>query len=189
MARLLEAALEPARYKHSLNVMDESVRLAKLHGLDVEKARIAGLVHDCGREVKKKDSAAAAEKLGLSVLPVERSQPILLHAPIGAVLAREKYGITDKDILKAVALHTTGGRGMGGLDMVVFVADLIEPGRTQPGVARVRELAGVDLELATLEALRSTMDYLLANGFLLHPACLECWNDILLKRERGFADK
>ncbi len=185
MSSVLEKELSPERYCHSVNVMKECVRLAKIFSVDEEKARIAGLLHDCGRAVKKKDSAAKAEEIGIKVLPIEVRQPILLHAPLGVHIAREQYGIKDSEILSAIALHTTGGPNMAPLDMVVFVADMIEPGRTQPGVELVRSLAVKSLELAMLASLESTISYLLQKRLLIHPVCIDCWNDLLLKREQG----
>ena len=188
MAALLEKELGPERYRHSVNVMEECVRLAGIFAVDEEKARIAGLLHDCGRVVKKKDSAVTAGKIGLQVSPLEISQPILLHAPLGGHIAKERYGIEDQEILRAITLHTTGGKGMNALDMVVFIADLIEPDRTQPGVEIVRALALQSLEAAMLAGIHFTVEYLLQNHLLVHPHCIECWNELLLRKEQGFLE-
>lgn len=184
MNALLQKSLSEKRYEHSVNVMHEAVILAEHYNVDVKKARIAGLLHDCGREVESKDAAAFAQKIGLSVSLIEKAQPVLLHAPIGRHIAQEKYGITDKSILESIAKHTTGSRGMDALAMIVFLADLIEPGRENKGVSRLKRLAAQDLELAMLAALKMSIEYLLQSGRYIHPSCIDCWNYLLSGRDR-----
>ena len=184
MSALLKKSIGAKRYKHSVNVMHEAVKLAKRFGVAVEKARVAALLHDCGREIEKKHSALEVKKRGISVLPEDIAQPVLLHAHLGVDIAREKYGVTDEEILRSIALHTTGDRGMTPLDMVVFLADAIEPDRTQVGVEKVRLLAQESLELATLEAIKNAMHYLVSEGLLIHPSSISCWNDLVLRSEQ-----
>jgi len=64
--------------------------------------------------------------------------PLVLHAPAGAVIAKQHYGVSDPAILRAIAWHTTGAPGMGHLAMIIFLADYCEPGRHFRGVGRVR---------------------------------------------------
>ena len=127
---LLEAAddyarerLSDKRYEHTVRVAETARRLAKLHGLDQEKARLAGLLHDTAREIGKEELLRVAEEDGLSVGDFERERPILLHGPVAAELAREDLGVEDVEILDAVRAHTTGEPGMGLLVLALFVAD------------------------------------------------------------------
>lgn len=181
MDALLKASLPPKRYEHSVNVMHEAVVLAEHHGLDLEKARLAGLLHDCGREIPNREAAREAKAMTLSVSPLEEAQPVLLHARMGAEIARSKYFVTDEEILKAISLHTTGGKDMSKFDAVIFLADCTEPARTQKGADRVRRLARSNMNLAMLTALKYNMEYLLNEQHYIHPNCIDCWNYFLGK--------
>ncbi|MDQ3639756.1 MAG: bis(5'-nucleosyl)-tetraphosphatase (symmetrical) YqeK [Actinomycetota bacterium] len=151
--------LSDKRYAHTLRVAETAERLAKLHGLDSERARLAGLLHDTAREVGKEELLRVAEEDGLPVGDFERERPILLHGPVAAELAREDLGMEDGEVLDAVRAHTTGDPGMGPLALALFVADKIEPGREQPGVEDLRELARVSLHRAARAALEDSVSY------------------------------
>lgn len=181
MQQLLEESLAPKRFKHSVNVYKTALELAKAHKLPVEKIAVSALLHDCGREVPTKESAAKADALGIAIDEVERSQPILLHAKLGAYYAREKYGVTDEEILDGILYHTTGAAGMSELAKVVFLADMIEPGRDFPGVEELRKAARRNLDKAMLMAYSNTMRYLLDGGLLIHPHCIDGYNELIMK--------
>ncbi len=159
--------LSDKRYAHTLRVAETTERLAKLHGLDPDKSRLAGLLHDTAREIGKQELLRVAEEDGLPVGAFERKRPILLHGPVAAKLARKDLGVTDGDVLDAVRLHTTGEPGMGPLALALFVADKIEPGREQPGVEDMRDLAPVSLHRAARAALEDSISY---NERRDHPA-------------------
>lgn len=180
MQQLLEKSLAPKRYKHSVNVYLTAMELGKDHKLPLEKIAVSALLHDCGREVPTKESVAKAQELGLDVDEVERNQPILLHAKLGVYYAKEKYGVTDKEILDGILYHTTGTAGMSKLAKVVFLADMVEPGRDFPGVEELRHLARKNLDKAMLKAYSNTIEYLLAGGQLIHPHCIDGYNELLL---------
>ena len=180
MKQLLEKSLAPKRYKHSLNVYETALKLAKAHKLPEEKIAVSALLHDCGREVPTKESVAKAKELGIAVDEVEREQPILLHAKLGVYYAKEKYGVTDKEILDGILYHTTGKNNMTQLAKVVFLADMIEPGRDFPGLEELRKLAQKNLDKAMLKAYSNTIEYLLAGAQLIHPHCIDGYNELLL---------
>jgi predicted HD superfamily hydrolase involved in NAD metabolism len=151
--------LSDKRYAHTLRVAETAERLAKLHGLDPERARLAGLLHDTAREVGKEELLRVAEEDGLPIGDFERERPILLHGPVATKLAREYLGMEDGEILDAVRVHTTGEPGMVPLALALFVADKIEPGREQPGVEDLRERASVSLHRAARAALEDSISY------------------------------
>ena len=96
----------------------------------------------------------------------------MLHAPAGAVLARMAYGVTDDAVLRAIRLHCTGDADMALLDMIVYLADLTEPGRAFPGVQRYREALSLGPEGAMRAALAGVIAHLRAQGQAVHPASL-----------------
>jgi predicted HD superfamily hydrolase involved in NAD metabolism len=151
--------LSDKRYAHTMRVAETAEHLAKLHGLDPERARLAGLLHDTAREIGKEELLRVAGEDGLPVGDFERERPILLHGPVAAKLAREDLGVEDGEILDAVRAHTTGEPGMGPLALALFVADKIEPGREQSGVEDLRELAPASLHHAAKAALEDSISY------------------------------
>ena len=177
---LLEAAknyvrerLSAKRYAHTLRVADTVERLAKIHGIDPKKARLAGLLHDAAREVGKEELLRAAGEDGLTVDDFECERPILLHGPVAAEFARRDLGVKDGEILAAVRAHTTGEPEMGPLALTLFVADKIEPEREGPGVEDLRELARNDLRRSAHAALKGSLSHNEERGRPVHPKSLE----------------
>lgn len=184
MKTLLQEALPPKRFKHSLGVYETALKMAEHYGMEKDKIAIASLLHDCGREVPTDQQVAKAEELGLEVDYVERRQPILLHAKLGAYFAEHKYGVADPEILEAIRLHSTGAPDMTALDMVVYLADLIEPGRDFDGVEKLRKACFDDLEKAMVKSYANTISYLLDNKLLIHPDCIFGYNQLLVKLKK-----
>ncbi len=164
---MLQKTLTGRRFRHTLGVRDTSERLARIHGLDAAAARVAGLLHDAAKclPVDRQRSLAA----GLAD-EGEMANPELLHAPAGARLARETFGVRDEEILSAIRCHTLGGKEMTGLMLAVFVADFIEPGREEfPGLAEARALAGTNLRAAASKCAQLTRKHLEETGRAAHP--------------------
>ena len=180
MQALLKDSIPGKRYKHSVNVYETALRLAEVHGLSKEKIAVSALLHDCGREVASKDSVTKCQELGLPIDEIEMHQPILLHAKLGVYNAMHKYGVADQEILDGIMYHTTGIDGMSKLAKVVYLADMIEPGRDFPGVEELRKLARKDLDKAMLLAYSNTICYLLEGGLLIHPHCIRGYNELIL---------
>ena len=159
--KLLEKELDPKRFEHTLGVEYTAAALAMAHGESVEKAVLAGLLHDCAKGIDDDKKISLCEKYGLPVSDIERGNPGLLHAKLGAYLAEHEYEVTDKDILGAIEWHTTGRPGMTTLEKIVFVADYIEPNRKQlPNMDLDRKLAFSDLNEAIKQILSDTLTYL-----------------------------
>ena len=178
---ILAKELRPARFRHSREVSRTAVRLAERWGVDIEKARLAGILHDCARNLKGKDLLQCAAANGLSISEIEMLQPALIHAPLGALLAERRFGVADPEILQAIRRHTTGAAQMSPLDKIIYLADCIEPGRHYPGVDELRELAQQDLNAAVLLASDHSISFVLAGGGLLHPNTVEGRNSLLLE--------
>ncbi len=178
----LKEMLKPKRYRHSLGVAESAVMLAKRHGCDEEKAYIAGLLHDAAKNISKEDSLRLCYEYGIKLNEVERRNPSLLHAPLGVEVVKREFGINDIEILSAIKCHTVGKAGMSLLDKIIYVADMIEPSRDYPGVDHLRKTAMDDIDEATLEGLKSSIEVNLKKGALIHPDSIAAWNDILIRR-------
>ena len=165
--------LSEKRYGHTLRVADTAENLARVHGLDPDRTRLAALVHDAAREKEPDEFLRLADELDLHVGEPERESPKLLHGPVAAELARRELGVEDEEVLRAVRAHTVGRAGMGPLALALYVADKIEPARDYPSVGRIRALAPRDLGEAAAEALRRVVAYNEQRGRSVHPSSRE----------------
>jgi len=165
----LQQMLSPKRFAHSIHVMEASRMLAEKYGEDLEKATLAGLIHDCARDLRNTETIVLCSKYGIIIDDIMRYRPELLHGKVGAFLARDIFGVDCPRVLTAVSEHTMGKEGMDKLCSIVFIADYIEAGRTYPGVEVIRKDAEESLEKAVVAGIDNTIGYILAKGNLLHP--------------------
>jgi len=157
MFREMKTYLKPRRIRHCLGVMHMAMLLADAYrNVPLEKARLAGLLHDCGRA-----DGAPNNALG--------------HAPAGAQKARKDFGVTDEEVLSAIRWHTTGRPGMTELEKIIYVADYIEPFRGQMvNLDKARRIAYTDLDRAVTFAAQNTVRYLQSRGEEIDPITLDC---------------
>lgn len=176
--RRVETILSSRRWEHTLGVIAAAKKLATINEVDPEQAELASLLHDWARE--REDLYFLAQAHGLITDPVEKSLPDLLHAPVASWLARHELGVDDQQVLQAVARHTIGAPGMTRLDAVVFVADMLEPGRKFSGIEELRRLADDNLQLALLQCMDRTLEHVIAQHRLIHPQTVAARNYLLL---------
>ncbi|MGE5613845.1 MAG: bis(5'-nucleosyl)-tetraphosphatase (symmetrical) YqeK [Bacillota bacterium] len=186
---ILKRMLTHRRYEHSVKVMEAAVMLAEKYGEDVEKAAVAGLVHDCAKDLKDGEVFELCEKYGITTDKIMRSQPELLHGPVGAFLARDLFGIDCPRVLDAISVHTMGRRGMDKLGSIIFIADYIEENRDYPGVGVIRTAAEESLEKAIIAGIDNTIRHVLDKGRLLHPQTVDTRNWALEKLTERNAGK
>lgn len=161
----LKKELDKGRYEHTKGVMYTAGCLAMAHGYSVEKAILAGLLHDCAKCIPNDEKIALCEKNHILIHPVEYESPYLLHAKLGAYLAEKTYGVSDPEILHAIKVHTTGEPDMNLLDKIIYIADYIEPGRDKaPNLQEVRRIAFQNLNVCMAQILRDTLMYLMSRG-------------------------
>lgn len=150
----VEARLSVKRFTHVKGVVETARTLAKRHGVLVADAELAAWLHDVAKE-QNSEQAKRMLKLSEEHAYLAHSDKIW-HAPLGAVMAKETFGIEQVDILNAIKFHTTGRVGMSDLEKVIFVADYTEPHRTFAGCEAVRALWG-DLDAAVCEILQQKL--------------------------------
>ncbi len=157
----MQVRLKPQRYLHTLGVYETAVKLARIYGVDVQKAAISALLHDCAKNMHLKEMNKICAEYPLLLTEYEKESAALLHGKAGAVIAQTVYDIKDDDIFDAIYYHTTGKPDMGLLLQIIFVADYIEPGRKNaPNLTFLRELAETDINRATAIILQDTLAYL-----------------------------
>jgi len=167
---------------HSVRVADTSAKLAALYGVDVSQARLAGLVHDWDRELGHERLVAAARDRGISVNPTELDSPYLLHARTGARAVREAFDDLPQTVIDAVEHHTIGSPEMSDLDMVIFVADMIEPKREFSAAQELRAAVGtVPLRELFARAYQRSVAHVIEKGKPLHPDTVAVWNSLVAR--------
>lgn len=163
----LKTMLTPERFLHSLGVRDTAVRLAKIYGADEKKAEIAGLLHDNAKNMDNIHERCVDLEVELDEF--EERNPALIHAKLGAETAKCEFGVSDGEIVSAIRWHTIGKPDMSLLEKIVFVADLIEPGRKFPDVEKIREIAENSIDKAFFECVTATVRVNQARGIEVHP--------------------
>lgn len=182
----LKAKLDPMRYEHSISVSFTCVALAMRYGFDLDKAELAGLLHDCAKRFTDNELIRRCEKHGLALTPEELKAPAVIHAKYGAWIAQNKYGIQDEEILSAIRCHTTAKPKMGILDKILYIADYIEPRRDKASnLAQMRYLAFQNLDQAMYEILAGTMEYLNKKTSNIHPMTQEAFAYFQNQQEAG----
>lgn len=183
---IIQARLSESRYQHSLQVAAVAREMACAFGLDENKAGLAGIVHDYAKGIPGHELLDLAREYNLLEDEVETRSPDLLHASVGAFLLSREQGLVDEEILAAVRNHTLGRVGMTDLEKVLFLADMIEPGRDFPGIERLRCLAWRDLNQGMIQAIELTLRHCMDKGRLIHPRTVLVRNNLLsaLPRDR-----
>lgn len=157
----LSKKLSVKRFDHTIGVSYTAAAMAMRYGLNVDRAAMAGLLHDCAKYMTDDELIEKCTKYGIECSETELRNGYLLHAKLGAYLSKEKYGIEDEEICSAVRYHTTGKPAMSVLEAIVFTADYIEPGRkVLPNFKLIRSMAFVDLDEAVYLILKNTLSYL-----------------------------
>ncbi len=166
----VKGTIPPKRFMHTLGVMNTAKSLAAHYQQNVGKAMLSGLLHDCAKGIPASDRISLCNQYGIEVSDAERMNTELLHAKLGRYLAMAEYDISDCEILDAILYHTTGRPKMTFLDKIIYIADYIEPGRKEaPNLAKIRELAYVDIDQCLLAILEQTLSYLKTQNEVIDP--------------------
>ena len=166
----MEKVLDPKRFEHTLGVTYTAAALAMCYQADINKAQVAGLLHDSAKCMDNDKKISICQKHNIQMNEIEKQNPFLLHAKVGSYIAMKKFGINDPDIINAILNHTTGRPGMSTLEKIIYIADYIEPGRKQaPNLTEVRKLAFQNLDDALLKILENTLSYLEESSEVIDP--------------------
>ena len=171
---MLRARLKPSRYQHTLGVAETARRLAAGCGVSPARAYLAGLLHDCAKYMDADAMRTMIRRSDIQTDNAEMAADSVLHAPVGALLARDTYGVRDPQILSAIRKHTIGDAEMSPMDALIYTADFIEPNRKPfAGLEDARALADVDIYAAMRRCAQLTCEYVRAGGAQPHPKTLK----------------
>ena len=176
----LKEILSEKRYNHSISVMNMAEELARVYGVDVVDAKIAGLLHDNAKEMSEEEMLKYAEKNNIEVTDFEMLNAKILHGKIGADIARKKYGISEQ-IAKAIEYHTTTNPEMDILAKIIYISDKIELTRKVEAfdLDAERKRAKEDLDKTLLLIIDNTTKYLIDNNKMIAVESIETRNKLL----------
>ena len=170
LQKQMKEALSEDRFEHTIGVMYTSESLAMRYGVDMTKAAVAGLLHDCAKCIPNAQKMKMCKKNDIEISEMEEKNPSLLHAKLGAFLAEDLYGVEDPEILNAIKWHTTGKPDMTMLDIIIYMADYIEPNRDKaPNLKQIRKLCFENIEEALYQVLEGTLSYLSDRPDMIDP--------------------
>ena len=181
MTSKLKNELLEKRFIHSIGVMEMAVKMAQHYGADVKKAQIAGLLHDCAKNLSKEELFEKCELYNIELDDVMRISHGLVHGLVGAEIAKREYGVDDEEIYDAIYYHTVGKPEMSLLTQIIYIADAIEENRVYDGVERIRTLAFENIDRALVSQIDSTIKSVLSKGGMLHTATVNTRNYYLRK--------
>jgi predicted HD superfamily hydrolase involved in NAD metabolism len=177
----LKEVMSEERLEHSVNTSRVARRLAIKYNYNADKAEVAGLLHDCAKDLNDEILKKMVLEHNIKVDKIIQRIPKLLHPLVGATIAGKDFNIQDPVILKAIKAHSTGTARMSLLDKIIYLSDKIEPLRDMAGVEEAREMAEKDLNRAVLMVLDRGLIYLIRKGSFIHPVSIEARNNILNK--------
>ncbi|MDO4562820.1 MAG: bis(5'-nucleosyl)-tetraphosphatase (symmetrical) YqeK [Clostridia bacterium] len=183
MLNRLKATQKESRFRHTLGVAKEAVRLAPRYGVDKQKAYVAALLHDCAKNFDETRFKEIANEYGVTLDEFAQKEKALIHAYLGAAVAYKDYGVKDAEILDAIYYHTTARANMPPLEKLIYIADMIEPGRTMPQANEIRRLVDVDLDSAIIYAIDCSIKHVIRKGRLIHPDSILARNYLIEMRE------
>ncbi|MBE6891850.1 MAG: nicotinate (nicotinamide) nucleotide adenylyltransferase [Ruminococcaceae bacterium] len=178
LLEVLKSRLNPKRFAHVLGVAETAVKYAKLYGADIEKAEIAGLLHDCTKDYSYETQLNFLKDHDVEASPEDKKEPII-HSLTAPISAEYDFGIEDKEILDSLRYHTTGRAEMTLLDRIIYVADFTEPTRNYSDVNFYREKAEKNLDEALFLGMKWIIRDKIDNNKFLHPNSIKMFNSLL----------
>ncbi|MBP0982076.1 MAG: nicotinate (nicotinamide) nucleotide adenylyltransferase [Oscillospiraceae bacterium] len=150
----LRSRLSRERFTHTLNVASEALRLAETYGENGDEAYLAGLLHDCCKEIPHEEMLNIIENSDIIINQSFKDSPKIWHGFAAAQFIQDEFSIYNSEIIEAVRYHTTGRGEMSRIEEIIYLADLVSADRHYNGVEALRAKAYRSIEEAMLEALQ-----------------------------------
>lgn len=177
--KIVSENLSNERFDHTVRVLNQARELASHYNVKTYEVELAAIFHDYAKEFDDVylKNYIIEHRLDERLLLFHKE---LWHGPVASHILKTKYNITENEILNAVYYHTTGRANMDNVELIIFVADYIEPKRRFPGVEKVRRIAFEDIRKAALISLKNTIPYLIQKGATIFPDTFYAYNDLTL---------
>lgn len=172
ITEFLKGRLQEKRFKHSLGVMEMAQRLANKHNVNEDDARIAGLLHDCAKNMSNEELIQYCRDNNIEIDEIKLQSPGILHSDVGADIAKKRFNVSD-EVVESIRYHTLASENMSDLDKILYISDLIEEGRTLEGLEPIREMAFINLDKALVMSLEYCMENVKQVGKNIHPQSIE----------------
>ena len=188
MIEKLKSTQKERRFTHTLGVAAEAERLAEKYGVDKNKARLAGLLHDCAKNLDEKSGeefSAICTKYGVTLDELAKKERALIHAFLGAAVAYKDYGVDDHEVLEAIYYHTTARANMTPLEKIIYIADMTEPNRELEQSKEIRRLAEESVDEALIYAIGCSIKHVIRKGTLIHPDSIHALNYLIETRREN----
>lgn len=178
---IIKQRLNPYRFNHSVCVAKCAEKLAEIYNADVQKAYVAGILHDIMKNTPDKEQLDYLKKHNVVLTETELSNPKLYHAISGAYYVKNELKIEDREIIDAIRFHTTGRAKMSLLEKVIYVADFISDDRDYNGIGEIRQAAYRSLEEAMMIGLEFSIQEITQKKQTLHPDSVDAYNELILE--------
>ena len=155
------------RFYHSKCVMDRCEKIAKMIGFDVDTAKKVGIAHDIAKEMPDEEKIKYCIDNNIEIDDIEKQKTILLHAKIGADIARKKFGFSES-MAKAIEAHTTGLPNMDILAKILLVADCTSDERGFPDIDYTNQLLQNNIDEAVLYILDKKIEIQIKRHETMH---------------------
>ena len=185
LKEIVKSKMSLKRFTHTLGVVEMSEKLAKIHNADIEKCKVAALLHDICKEMDMEYIKNICKNNFMNELSEEDLENNeILHGFAGAYYVKNELGIDDKEILSAIKYHTVGEKNMTLVEKIVYIADAIEYGRNYPSVVKIREETYKNLDRGILMEIEHKEKYLESIGKKSHPNTDELKKEILKELDK-----
>ena len=180
LKEIVKSKMSLKRFTHTLGVVEMSEKLAKIYNADIEKCKVAALLHDICKEMNMEYIKNICKNNFMNELSEEDLENNeILHGFAGSYYVKTELGINDKEILNAIKYHTIGAKNMTLVEKIVYIADAIEYGRNYPSVVEIREETFKNLDKGILMEIEHKEKYLESIGKKSHPNTYKFKKEIL----------
>ncbi|EUB39172.1 MULTISPECIES: bis(5'-nucleosyl)-tetraphosphatase (symmetrical) YqeK [Fusobacterium] len=180
LKEIVKSKMSLKRFTHTLGVVEMSEKLAKIYNADIEKCKVAALLHDICKEMDMEYIKNICKNNFINELSEEDLENNeILHGFAGSYYVKTELGINDKEILNAIKYHTIGAKNMTLVEKIVYIADAIEYGRNYPSVVEIREETFKNLDKGILMEIEHKEKYLESIGKKSHPNTYKFKKEIL----------
>ena len=173
--------LSEKRFNHTLGVVERAIQYAEIYNENIEKVKIAAILHDIAKEIPKEESYNMLEKCGVKLDDIEKRNFNLIHSILGAEIAKNEYGLDD-DIVNAIKYHTTGRENMSMLEKIIYLADATEPNRNymsnenELSLNELVELIKTNIDEGLEYTLKWNLQSVLRRNLLVHLNTVKAYN-------------